>query len=399
MRLRMPGLTTQILVALAAGAIVGWMWPETGRSLQVLATIFVRFVLVIIAPLIFSSLTIGIAGQGELRRLGGIALRAGAYFLAITAVALALGMMLALLLQPGLGLPAPERHAGDRFVPPSESFWVRIVPQSIFDAMARGDVLQIVLFSLVFGLAVALAGESGQPVRDWCGSLAKVMFKFTDLVMRAAPIGVFGAAAALVSRQGLAVGANILRLIFAVYAGLALLMLLVFPAVALLFRLPLRRLLHAVKEPFAIAFATSSASAALPKSMESMEIMGVPRPIVALVMPVGLSLNAAGTTVFAGVAALFILQAFAVPGDPAGLWTLAGALYLASKGVGGVPRVGLVVTAAGLAAVGVPEDVIGAGLGVLLGIDPILDMPRTAANVTGNCLAAAVIARRQGRFP
>ena len=396
MTLRTPSLTVQILLALAAGAATGAIWPAFGRSLEMLATIFIRLVLVIIAPLIFSSLTVGVAGQGELRKAGSVAAQAIGYFLVVTAIALVLGIGMGLLLHPGQAFSLGGRAATEPAKTPLESFWVRIIPQSIVDAMARGDVLQIVLFSLLFGIAVALSGGAGRPILDWCGSLARVMYRFTDLVMRAAPVGVFGAAAALSGRQGIAVGASFFRLIAAVYAGLAILFLVIYPLLALVFRIPLRPLIRAVKEPFAVAFATSSASAALPKSMESMEAMGVPRSIVAFVMPVGLSLNPAGTTVFVGVAALFVLQAFAGPAWHGDVLALSGALYLASKGVSGVPRVGLVVTAAGLAAVGVPDDVIGAGFGVLLGIDPLLDMPRTAANTTGNCLAAAIVARWQG---
>lgn len=385
----------QILLALAAGAALGLLRPSLGRSLGILGVVFVRLVLAIVAPLIFAGLTAGIAAQENLKRLGGLAVHALAYFVVLTAVALAAGMGLGLALRPGAGFAAEAQSAAGVLAPQAEPFLVRIFPQSIFDALARGDVLQIALFAIVFGLAANLAGDAGRPLREWCDSLARVMYKFTDLVMRAAPIGVFGAAAAVAGREGSSLGAGLLRLVVAVYLGLGFLLLLLFPLLVLVSGVPLRRFWQAVREPFAVAFATASVAAALPKAMENMEKMGLPRPVVAFVLPVGLSLNPAGTTLFAGVAALFVMQASGIEARGAGFWTLYAALYLAGKGVAGVPRFGLVVTAAALASIGMPEDAVAAGMGVLLGIDPLLDMPRTAVNITGNCLVAAVVSRRE----
>lgn len=395
MRIPKPSLTFQILLALAAGAALGVLRPSLGRSLGILGVVFVRLVLAIVAPLVFAGLTAGIAAQDNLKRLGGLAVHALAYFVGLTAVALAAGMGLGLALRPGAGFAAEAQPAAGLLVPQAEPFLVRIFPQSIFDALARGDVLQISLFAIVFGLAANLAGEAGRPLREWCASLAQVMYKFTDLVMRAAPIGVFGAAAAVAGREGGSPRAALLRLVLAVYLGLGFLLLFLFPLLALVSRVPLRRFWRAVKEPFAVAFATASVAAALPKAMENIKRMGLPRSVVAFVLPVGLSLNPAGTTLFAGVAALFVMQASGFEVGGAGFWTLFAALYLAGKGVAGVPRFGLVVTAAALASAGMPEDAVAAGIGVLLGIDPLLDMPRTAVNITGNCLVAAVVSRRE----
>jgi proton glutamate symport protein len=392
-------LTAQILAALAAGTLVGWRWPALGQSLQVLATIFIRLVLVIIAPLIFATLVTGIAGQGDLRKLAGLALRSFGLFVGITTVALGLAFALANLLQPGKSMTPGAIVAIDLGAPPPESFWIRLFPQSIADAMARGDVLQIVVFSILLAVAVSLAGDAGRPVLDLCRSLTRVMYKFTDMVMAAAPVGVFGAAAALVGRQGLGIGAGFLRLIVAVYLGLALLLLFLYPLLAVVFGIPLRRLYRAVKEPSAVAFATASASAALPKSMESMEAIGLPRSVVAFTLGTGLNFNPSGSTVFIGVASVFILQAFQLPLAWHDQLLLFGTLFVASKGIGGVPRSSLVVIAAALPAVGVPPEAVGAGIGLLLGIDPLLDMPRTAVNTAGNCLATALVARWQGYLP
>ena len=395
-----PSLTKQILAALILGALVGWRWAAAGSALQILATIFVRLVLVVIAPLVFSTLVVGIAGQGSLRKLGSLALQTLCLFAAITTLALMIGFAVGNLLHPGLGVDAAVGTAAVTIgVPPAESFWVRLFPQSIFDAMARGDVLQIVVFSVLFAVAVSSAGTSAAPVLEWCRSLTHVMYRFTDMVMLAAPIGVFGAAAALAGKQGLRVGISFLRLIGGVYLGLALLLLVLFPLLAVLFGISVRSLYRAAKEPFAIAFATASGSAALPKAMECMEAMGVPRPVASFTLGTGLNFNASGSTLFIGVASLFVLQAFRIQCTFSSQLLLFGTLFLISKGIAAVPRASLVVIAAALPAVGVPSEVVGAGIGLILGIDPLMDMPRTAVNTAGHCLASALIGRWQGARP
>jgi proton glutamate symport protein len=390
-------LTSQILVALLVGFLVGWYWPPFGRQLQILATIFIRLVLVILAPLVFATLVVGIAGQGGLRRLGSLTLQTLVLYLLITCIALGSSFFLANLVQPGRGIAVNAQQAAAGVgAPPAESFWIRLVPRSVVDAMARGDVLQIVVFSVLFAVAVSSAGKAAEPVLELCRSLAHIMYRFTDIVMMAAPIGVFGAAAALASQQGLQIGAGFVRLIAIVYIGLALLLLVFFPALALLFRIPLRKLFQAAKEPFAIAFATASGSAALPKAMENMEAFGVPRSIASFTIGTGLNFNSSGSTVFIGAASLFILQAFNAPQTLKDQWVLFGTLFLVSKGIAAVPRASLVVIAAALPSVGLAPELVGAGVGLLLGIDPLTDMPRTAVNAAGHCLSSAVIAKWQG---
>lgn len=392
---RRPGLTFYILLALVLGALVGWLWPEVGRQLQVLATIFIRLVMMIIAPLIFSTLVAGIAGSGKLRELGGMVGKAIAFYLLLTVLTMALGFGIGNWLQPGQGI-VPT--AGDiSIAAPEESFWVRLFPKSIVDAMARGDVLQIVVFSLVFALAVGAAGGRGKPVLDFCRSLADVMFKFTDYVMLAAPVGVFGAMAALVAAQGLTVGASFLRLTVATYLGFALIFFGLYPALLVFFRIPVREFWRAVREPLSIAFATTSSAAALPRAMENLERFGVARRVVAFVLPTG-TLNLAGSGVFLGIAGLFVLQAFQIPLTPMQQLSLFGTLYVASKGIANIPRGSLVALAAGLGGFGVPPEVVGAAFGFLLAIDPILDMPRTVVNSTGIYVAASLVSRWQGNF-
>jgi proton glutamate symport protein len=393
-------LTTQILGAMILGAAVGWLWPSGAVSLQILATIFIRLVLVVIAPLMFSTLVVGIAGQGSLRKLGSLALQTFALFLLVTLLALGIAFVLANTIQPGRDVPAALTAAPAGIAaPPADSFWIRLFPQSIIDAMARGDVLQIVVFSVLFAIAVSAGGAAAAPVLEWCRSLTQIMYKFTDLVMRAAPIGVFGAVAALVGKQGLMAGAGFLKFIGAVYLGLALLLLVCFPLLALISRIPLRRLVQAAKEPFAISFATASGTAALPKALERMEEMGVPRSVASFAIGTGLNFNASGSTLFIGLASLFILQAFRIPHTFGDQMLLMGTLFVTSKGIAAVPRASLVVIAAALPAIGLPPEVAGAGVGLLLGIDPLTDMPRTAVNSAGHCLAAALVARWQGSLP
>jgi proton glutamate symport protein len=394
-RRALPGLTTQIFIALIVGALIGWLAPEFGQRLEILATIFVRLVMVIIAPLIFAVLVTGVAGSGKLRELGSMALQAVAFLLLFSAVAMALGFLLGNTLQPGAGLAQTAAPAAQPELPEQEPFWVRLFPRSIVDAMARGDVLQIVVFSLLFAAAVAAAGERGKPVLEVCRSLADVMFRFTDFVMAVAPIGVLGAAAALVGKHGLAVGESFFRLTVAVYLGLGLMLFGLMPLLAVAFGVPLGGFVRAVKAPFAIAFATTSSAAALPKAMEAMEAFGVPRRIVAFVLPVGNTFNLSGGALYIGVAALFVLQAFNRVPALSDQLVLSGILYVASKGIANIPRGSLLALAAGLANFGAPAEVVAASFGLLLAIDPLLDMPRTGVNITGNCLAAALVARWQ----
>ncbi len=401
MKRRLPGLTTQIVIALLIGFLIGWQSPALGRALQVLADIFLRLVLVIIAPLVFSTLVVGIAGSGAAtagRQLGSMALRAFVLFFVLTLLAIVLGFVLGNVLQPGAGISPP--HVAEAQAPPAppakESFWVRIFPTSVIDAMARGDILQIVIFSLLFAGAIAAIGERGRPVINVCSSLAEVMYKFTHYVMAVAPLGVLGAVAAIVGRHGIAVVKDFVKLTLAIYGGMSVLVLVVFGLVAVGFRLPLGSFARAVREPFAIAFATTSSAAALPKAMEAMEGYGVPRRIVAFVLPTGYSFNMCGSALFLGVTALFVAQAYRVPLSLGQQAALLLTLFVVGKGVPLVPRGSLIVLVAGLNSFAFPPEVVAQAFGVLLAVDQILDMPRTGVNVIGNCLATAVIARWEG---
>jgi proton glutamate symport protein len=395
---RIPSLTTQILAGLVLGAVVGAVWPHAGVASKPLADAFLRLIKMIIAPLVFSTLVAGVAGTGDLKAMGRIGLKAIIYFEVATTIALVIGLELVNIFQPGAGLGVPlagDTTAVAAIARTQQSGWdmlLHLVPTSVVDAMARGDILQVVVFSLFFGVALAAMGASGRPVLAVVESIAHVMFKVTSYVMVFAPIGVFAAVASTVGGRGLAILLTLGKLIALMYAGLALFVLIVVVGVSYLIGVPFWRFAKAIREPFLIALTTASSEAALPKSLEVMEQFGVPKRIVAFVLPLGYTFNLDGTTLYLSLASVFVAQLAGVSmtlGQQ--LWMML-TLMLASKGVAGVPRGALVVLAATLTQFSLPLE----GAAILLGIDQIMDMGRTAVNVMGNCIAAAVVARWEG---
>jgi proton glutamate symport protein len=396
----MPGLTTQIFIGLLLGIAVGYVWPNVGVAIKPLADAFLRMIKMIIAPLIFSTLVVGIAGTGDLRSMGRIGLKAIVYFEIATTVALFLGLALVNLFKPGAGLAMPigaDTTAAAAMVQSQQHAWdifLHLFPTSVVDAMARGDILQLVVFSTFFGVALAAIGTKGQPVLDVLETTALVMFRFTGYVMAFAPIGVFAAIAATVGGKGLAILFTLGKLIALMYLGLALFVLIVVGGVSFLIRVPFFTFVKAIREPFLIAFTTASSEAALPKSLEVMERFGVPKNIVAFVLPTGYSFNLDGTTLYLSLASVFVAQLAGVPMTLGQQLVMMLTLMLTSKGVAGVPRAALVVLTATLTQFGLPLE----GAAILLGIDQIMDMGRTAVNVMGNCIATAVVARWEGVF-
>jgi proton glutamate symport protein len=395
---RIPSLTTQILAGLVLGAVVGAVWPHAGVASKPLADAFLRLIKMIIAPLVFSTLVAGVAGTGDLKAMGRIGLKAIIYFEIATTIALVIGLELVNVFQPGAGLAVPlagDTAAVAAIARNQQSGWdmlLHLVPTSVVDAMARGDILQVVVFSLFFGVALAAMGASGRPVLALVDSIAHVMFKVTSYVMVFAPVGVFAAVASTVGGRGLSILLTLGKLIALMYIGLALFVLIVVVGVSYLIRVPFWRFAKAIREPFLIALTTASSEAALPKSLEVMEQFGVPKRIVAFVLPLGYTFNLDGTTLYLSLASVFVAQLAGVPmtiGQQ--LWMML-TLMLASKGVAGVPRGALVVLAATLTQFSLPLE----GAAILLGIDQIMDMGRTAVNVMGNCIAAAVVARWEG---
>ena len=393
-------LTQQIFVGLVlgiiAGAIVDRTHPEYAIYFRPFSQIFLRLIKMIIAPLIFATLVAGIAGAGHFKVVGRMGLRALIYFEIVTTLALVIGLVAVNLARPGVGVNLPMGQGPE--ITAKAQTWdqilLHVVPESVFDAMVRGDVLQIVVFSVFFGIALGMIGEKARPVLAWCESLAETMFKFTNIVMYYAPIGVGAAIAYTVGHGGLGVLYNLAWLVATLYCALAVLILGVFLPIALIFKVPIRKFVRAVKEPAVIAFSTTSSEAALPRAMEVLERLGVPRRIVSFVLPLGYSFNLDGTTLYLSLASVFVAQAAGVELTTGQQITMLLTLMLTSKGVAGVPRASLVILAGTLASYGLPLE----GVTLILGVDELMDMARTMTNVIGNCLATVVIAKWEGEF-
>lgn len=392
--MKRPSLTTWILIALVAGIAFGAGFPDAAQKCGLLGAIFLRMIKAIIAPLLFGTLVAGIAGTGSLKTMGRIGGKAILYFEIVTTAALFIGLIAVNVIKPGVGVQlakAPAAglaQAGTTFA----SIVEHIFPTSIIDAMARGDVLQIVVFAFIFGAACAAIGEKARPVVTFCESLAEIMFRFTNYVMLFAPFGVFGAIAATVGQKGIGVLLNLGKLIATLYVAEALVVLIVFGASAAIARVPIKRFIDYAREPFLIAFSTASSEAALPLALENMESFGVPKHIVAFVLPTGYSFNLVGTTLYLSLASIFIAQAADVPMPIGTQLVMMITLMLTSKGVAGVPRAALVILAGTVSSFNLPAE----GVALLLGVDTLMDMARTSVNVLGNCLASAVVARWEG---
>ncbi len=398
--LRGISLTKWILVSMVVGALIGWAWPAEAQSLKPLSTIFLRMIKSIIVPIIFGSLVVGIAGHGDdLRRVGRLALKSIIYFEIVTTIALFIGLGAVHITKPGVGVnlgtsvSSAEQLAAAK--PTFSSVLEHTVPQSFFEAAAKNEVLPVVFFSILF--AVGLAQVKGRPKESmlgFCEGVAETMFKFTNVVMKFAPIGIGAAIGVTVGHSGLGVLVNLAKLVLTLYGALVVFILVALLPVALLARVPLRRFFQQVKEPALIAFATTSSEAALPKAMENMEKLGVPRRIVAFVLPTGYSFNLDGSTLYLSLAAMFVAQAAGVELTFGQQMLMMVTLMLTSKGVAAVPRASLVILSGTLVAFGLPLE----GVAVILGVDELMDMARTTVNLVGNCLASVVMARWEGEF-
>ncbi len=390
-------LTTWILVAMAIGAEVGHDWPAIGVSMRVLSQIFLRLIKTIIAPLLFGTLVVGIAGHANLKQVGRMGVKALVYFEIVTTLALFIGLGAINLSRAGVGvetpptLPTVEKVPGQTFA----DVLLHVFPENVAKSVVEGQVLQVVVFSILFGIALALLPEARRrPLLTLAESLSETMFKFTNIVMYFAPIGVGAAIAYTVGHMGLGILFNLFKLLATLYGALLAFLLFVLLPVALVARVPLRRFARAVAEPVSIAFATTSSEAALPLAMEKMEALGVPRGVVAFVMPTGYSFNLDGSTLYLSLAAVFVAQAAGIPLTFGQQLVIVFTLMLTSKGVAGVPRATLVILLGTAASFGLPEWPILA----IMGIDELMDMARTSVNVIGNCLATVVVARWEGVF-
>jgi proton glutamate symport protein len=403
-----PSLTTQILIGLVLGGLIGYLgrrWGYNwGNNVYFLRDIFLNLIKSIIAPLIFSTLVAGIAGGGDLKKVGRMGAKALLYFEIVTTIALFIGLAIVNLTKPGAGVALVGGGDISTLVKTQPQGFrdliVHIFPASVVDSMVRGDVLQIVAFSVLFAMAVSAMGERAAPILRGCEALAQVMFKFTNYVMMFAPIGVGAAMAHTIATNGLSVLWNLGKLIGSLYLALFILVVFVMGAVMLIARVPILQFLKAVREPFTIAFATTSSESALPKAMENMERLGVPKRIVAFVMPTGYSFNLDGTTLYLAMASVFVAQAAQPVIGPMSFGrqiVMMLTLMITSKGVAGVPRAALVILLATLNSF-MPGGLGAIGVAVIFGVDELMDMGRTSVNVLGNCLATVVVARWEGEF-
>ena len=398
-------LTALIFIALVLGVVVGHFAPDFAVKMRPFATIFLRMVKMIIAPLLFATLVVGISGHDDAKSLGKIGLKTIVYFEIVTTLALIIGLTMANFFKPGVGfvngssvhalhmqevglLAASHAHTS------VSQMVTDIFPTSIVDAMAQGNLLQIVVFSIFFALAICAVGKKAQPVLDLLNSVSQIMFKFTEYVMYFAPLGIFGAIAATVGANGLTVLKSYFKVIGALYAALAVFVLLVLIIACKIVKISFRNLLRALQEPALLAFTTASSEAAFPKAMDIMERYGVPKNIIGFVMPTGYTFNLDGSTLYLAMAVIFSSQLVGINLDINQQLIIMLALMLTSKGVAGVPRAALIVLAGTLASFNIPI----LGVAILLGIDQILDMGRTTVNLIGNCVATVVIARWENVF-
>ena len=400
-----------ILASMLIGVIIGWMFPEADRAahrgwaatdLNILASVFLRMIKLLIVPLLLSTLIVGIAGHGDdMKKVGRLALRSIIYFEIVTTLALVVGLFAVNIVKPGKGIDVMSGSAEVGSTLAANKVTVggmieHLVPQSFFEAASKNEVLQIVFFTILF--AVALSQVTNLPAKKFMLSffegLSETMFKFVAVVMAYAPIGIGAAIAVTVSKSGIGVLKSLGLLVGTLYGALVVFVLLVLLPIAVLFKVPIKRFFRAVKEPWLIAFSSASSEAALPLAMERMEQMGVPRRIVAFVLPTGYSFNLDGTTLYLALASVFVAQAAGVDMPISTQLAMMLTLMLTSKGVAAVPRASLVILSGTLVQFGLPLQAVG----VILGVDALMDMARTSTNVLGNCLATVVMARWEGEF-
>jgi proton glutamate symport protein len=391
-------LTAWILICMVIGAELGHDAPGFAVNLRVLSLVFLRMIKTIIAPLLFGTLVVGIAGHSNLKQVGRMGIKALLYFEVVTTLALFIGLAAINLSKAGVGVNLPPPTQTEQLTAAKETptdVILHIFPENIAKSVAEGQVLQVVVFSIIFAIALAmLSEEKRRPMLAFAESLSETMFKFTNIVMLFAPIGVGAAIAYTVGHMGLGILGNLAKLLGTLYLALTAFMLLVLLPVALLARVPIKRFVRAMAEPVSIAFATTSSEAALPRAMEAMVALGVPRQIVAFVIPTGYSFNLDGTTLYLSLASIFVAQVAGIHMDFGRQLLMVFTLMLTSKGVAGVPRASLVILLATAASFNLPVEPIF----IVLGIDELMDMARTSVNVIGNCLASVVIARWEGEF-
>ncbi|HMV25133.1 MAG TPA: cation:dicarboxylase symporter family transporter, partial [Saprospiraceae bacterium] len=392
-------LTTWILLSMLIGAEIGHDFPALAVNLKILSKVFLRLIKTIIAPLLFGTLVVGIAGHSNLKQVGRMGWKSIVYFEIVTTIALVIGLIAINVSKAGVGINLPPTEHGEKLPEvaqqTTEDVILHVFPENIAKSVAEGQILQIVIFSILFGIGLAqLNDKHKKPMLDFAESLSEVMFNFTKIIMKFAPIGVGAAIAYTVGHMGLGILVNLFKLLATLYVALIVFMLVVLLPVALMIKIDIKRFLQLITEPVTLAFATTSSEAALPKAMAAMEKFGVPRKIVSFVMPMGYSFNLDGTTLYLSLATIFVAQAAKVELSIAHQFAIVLTLMLTSKGVAGVPRASLVILLGTATSFGLPVEPIF----IILGIDELMDMARTSVNVIGNCLATAVVAKWEGEL-
>jgi len=401
-KIKKISLTQWIMISMVVGIAAGILFPELSQNIRIISNIFLRMIKSIIVPLLFGTLVVGIAGHGDdLKAIGRLAFRSIVYFEIVTTLALAIGLLAVNLVRPGDGITlkigaAPTTAITAPATTEKVTFQTmieHIVPQSFFDAATKNDVLQVVFFAILFGIALTqVKGKPKETILNIAEGLSEVMFKFTNIVMKFAPFGIGAAMCYTVGHAGVGVLWNLGKLVLTLYGALVVFILVVLVPVALIAKIPIRRFLKAVKEPALIAFSTTSSDAALPDAFKKMINFGVPKRIVSFVLPTGYSFNLDGTTLYLAVASIFVAQAAGVELSIGQQLFMMLTLMLTSKGVAAVPRASLIILSGTLITFGLPIE----GVAVILGVDEIMDMARTTVNLVGNCLASAVMARWEG---
>ncbi len=377
-----------MLLALTGGALFGWLLPDWARELAFVSNVFLQMIKSIIAPVLFAVLVSAVASGGTMKELGRVGWRAVVYFEVVSSLGLLIGWIAVLWAQPGVGIQLPASTA------PVQALTVArlvegVFPTSIMDAMARGDVLQIVVFSILFGLACNAAGPRAAPMVRFAAALAEIAFRYTKYVMYCAPAGVFAAMAVTVANSGQTALAGLARFVVLAWAAQAFFLIFVLGGALWLARVPLGRFATYAREPFLVAFATTSSAAALPRTLEKMAAFGVPPQVLGIVAPLSLSFNLSGSCIHLAMCTLFVAQAAGIPMSWKEQAVILLTLKLTSKGVAGIPRANFVILSGLFATFGLPAS----GLTMLLGIDALIDMVRTSVNVVGHCAACPVIAR------
>jgi proton glutamate symport protein len=399
--IRKISLTQWIIIAMFVGAMIGFFFPEFSQNLKVISNVFLRLIKTIIVPILFGTLVVGIAGHGnDLKSVGRLAVKSIIYFEIVTTLALIIGLTAVSITKPGEGvvLKSVSTQAANDIKPipmTFQGFVEHLVPRSFIESAANNDVLQVVVFSLIF--AVALTQVKGKPkeyVVNFCEGLSQVMFKYTGIIMKFAPFGIGAAMAYTVGHSGLGILWNLGKLVGTLYGALIFMFLFVFIPIMKLYKIPIKKFLQTVKEPFLIAFSTTSSDAALPVALENMVEFGVPRKIVSFVLPTGYSFNLDGSTLYLAIASIFVAQAAGVELSIGTQITMMLTLMITSKGIAAVPRASLVILSGTLLSFGLPLE----GIAIILGVDEFMDMARTGTNIVGNCLASVVMAKSEGEF-